>query len=193
MAAGSAQAQLPIRQFSQDIVAAVQANPTVVVIGETGSGKTTQIAQVWQRLRVRAGACRRVHAAPAHVPQPLLLHAPPRSCWSQGLLGMARLPSRSPDAWCVRHAHSRAPALAAASTPHCHVAGTACMRTAHRHLVRAWPAQAAVTVAKRVAEEMGVQLGREVGYAVRFEDCTCPDTRIKYLTGAWPGVWQGAG
>lgn len=45
------------------------------------------------------------------------------------------------------------------------------------------PSQAAVTVAKRVAEEMGVQLGMEVGYTVRFEDCSCPDTQIKYLTG----------
>lgn len=43
--------------------------------------------------------------------------------------------------------------------------------------------QAAVTVAKRVAEERGVSLGTEVGYAVRFEDCSCSTTRIKYLTG----------
>jgi len=31
---------------------------------------------------------------------------------------------------------------------------------------------AAVTVAKRVSEEMNVKLGEEVGYAIRFEDCT---------------------
>jgi len=47
----------------------------------------------------------------------------------------------------------------------------------HHHI------QAAVTVAKRVAEEKQVALGKEVGYAVRFEDCSCPDTKIKYLTG----------
>lgn len=41
---------------------------------------------------------------------------------------------------------------------------------------------AAVTVAGRVAEEMGVKLGQEVGYAIRFEDRTCPATEIKYLT-----------
>lgn len=35
---------------------------------------------------------------------------------------------------------------------------------------------AAMSVAKRVAEEMGVQLGEEVGYAIRFEDCTSPNT-----------------
>ena len=31
---------------------------------------------------------------------------------------------------------------------------------------------AAMSVAKRVSEEMTVQLGEEVGYAIRFEDCT---------------------
>ena len=31
---------------------------------------------------------------------------------------------------------------------------------------------AAMSVAKRVSEEMGVKLGEEVGYAMRFEDCT---------------------
>jgi ATP-dependent RNA helicase DHX8/PRP22 len=39
-----------------------------------------------------------------------------------------------------------------------------------------------MSVAKRVAEEMGVQLGEEVGYAIRFEDCTSPNTQIKYMT-----------
>jgi len=31
---------------------------------------------------------------------------------------------------------------------------------------------AAMSVAKRVSEEMGINLGDEVGYAIRFEDCT---------------------
>lgn len=31
---------------------------------------------------------------------------------------------------------------------------------------------AAMSVAKRVSEEMGCCLGDEVGYAIRFEDCT---------------------
>lgn len=31
---------------------------------------------------------------------------------------------------------------------------------------------AAMSVAKRVSEEMGVELGQEVGYAIRFEDVT---------------------
>ena len=41
---------------------------------------------------------------------------------------------------------------------------------------------AAMSVAKRVAEEVGCKLGQEVGYTIRFEDCTSPETRIKYMT-----------
>ena len=41
---------------------------------------------------------------------------------------------------------------------------------------------AAMSVAKRVSEEMGVNLGGLVGYAIRFEDCTSKDTVIKYMT-----------
>lgn len=41
---------------------------------------------------------------------------------------------------------------------------------------------AAMAVAKRVSEEMGVRLGQEVGYCIRFEDYTSPRTIIKYMT-----------
>ena len=39
-------AQLPVRGFSERIVTAVRDNPFTIIIGETGSGKTTQISQV---------------------------------------------------------------------------------------------------------------------------------------------------
>ena len=38
-----------------------------------------------------------------------------------------------------------------------------------------------MSVAKRVAEEFGCRLGQEVGYTIRFEDCTSPETVIKYV------------
>uniref|UniRef100_L7M0F3 RNA helicase n=1 Tax=Rhipicephalus pulchellus TaxID=72859 RepID=L7M0F3_RHIPC len=41
---------------------------------------------------------------------------------------------------------------------------------------------AAITVADRVALEMGVEIGGLVGYSVRFDDTTSHATRIKYLT-----------
>lgn len=37
---------LPIREYTDKIVDAVSNNPVTIVIGETGSGKTTQISQV---------------------------------------------------------------------------------------------------------------------------------------------------
>ena len=43
--------------------------------------------------------------------------------------------------------------------------------------------QAAVSVARRVAQERDCELGQEVGYAVRFEERASSRTRIKYLTG----------
>ncbi|KAM6910016.1 pre-mRNA-splicing factor ATP-dependent RNA helicase DHX16 [Xenentodon cancila] len=41
---------------------------------------------------------------------------------------------------------------------------------------------AAMSVAARVAEEMSVKLGNEVGYSIRFEDCTSERTVLKYMT-----------
>lgn len=41
---------------------------------------------------------------------------------------------------------------------------------------------AAMSVASRVAQEMAVKLGNEVGYSIRFEDCTSERTVLKYMT-----------
>ena len=41
---------------------------------------------------------------------------------------------------------------------------------------------AAINVAKRVAEEMDVEFGGEVGYNVRFDDHTSDRTVLKYVT-----------
>lgn len=41
---------------------------------------------------------------------------------------------------------------------------------------------AAMSVAQRVAQEMDVELGEEVGYSIRFEDMTGPKTIMKYMT-----------
>ncbi len=55
--------------------------------------------------------------------------------------------------------------------------------------------QAALTVARRVAQEMGCPVGADVGYRVRFEERMSPSTRIVYLTGTGfatirsSGIW----
>ena len=41
---------------------------------------------------------------------------------------------------------------------------------------------AAMSVAARVAEEVGVRVGNEVGYSIRFEDCTSDKTVLHYMT-----------
>lgn len=98
---------LPIFQFRAELIEAVKNNQVLVVIGETGSGKTTQMTQYLaesgyaERKRIGCTQPRRV---------------------------------------------------------------------------------AAMSVAKRVAEEVGCNVGEEVGYTIRFEDCTSPATRIKYMT-----------
>ncbi|KAL7949360.1 P-loop containing nucleoside triphosphate hydrolase protein [Trichoderma barbatum] len=41
---------------------------------------------------------------------------------------------------------------------------------------------AAMSVAARVADEVGVKIGHEVGYSIRFEDCSSEKTVLKYMT-----------
>lgn len=98
---------LPIYKLKTELQQAIAQNQVLVVIGETGSGKTTQITQYMAEMGFTA----------------------------QGIIGCTQ-PRRV----------------------------------------------AAMSVAKRVAEEFGCRLGQEVGYTIRFEDCTSPETVIKYMT-----------
>nr|XP_054771735.1 ATP-dependent RNA helicase DHX33-like isoform X2 [Lytechinus pictus] len=41
---------------------------------------------------------------------------------------------------------------------------------------------AAISISTRVADEMGCELGTQVGYCVRFDDATSEQTKIKYMT-----------
>lgn len=41
---------------------------------------------------------------------------------------------------------------------------------------------AAISVARHVAQERNCELGAEVGYTVRFDDCTSKQTRLRYMT-----------
>ncbi|XP_060201491.1 pre-mRNA-splicing factor ATP-dependent RNA helicase DEAH10-like [Lycium barbarum] len=99
---------LPIAAVERRLLEEVRNNDTLIIVGETGSGKTTQIPQYL----FKGGFCR-----------------------DGGIIGITQ-PRRV----------------------------------------------AAITVAKRVAEECGVPLGQKVGYAIRFEDVTSGQTKIKYMT-----------
>jgi ATP-dependent helicase HrpA len=98
---------LPVAQRRGEILAALRAHRVVVVVGDTGSGKTTQLP----KMALQAAGDQR------------------------GAIGCTQ-PRR----------------IAAAS------------------------------VARRVAEEMKSELGRLVGYQVRFDDRTSRDTRLKFMT-----------
>ncbi|CAM9912006.1 unnamed protein product, partial [Phaeothamnion confervicola] len=98
---------LPIYRLKKELCEAIAKHRVLVVIGETGSGKTTQMTQYMAEMGFT----------------------------SSGIIGCTQ-PRRV----------------------------------------------AAMSVAKRVAEEFGCELGQEVGYTIRFEDCTSPDTVIKYMT-----------
>lgn len=98
---------LPVYAVKEELLKIIRENSVVIVVGETGSGKTTQLTQY--------------------------LHE---------------------DGFTKR--------------------GIICCTQPRR--------VAAMSVAKRVSEEMGVKLGDEVGYAIRFEDCTSDSTIIKYMT-----------
>ena len=98
---------LPIYKLRDELIKAVNDNQILIVIGETGSGKTTQITQYLSESGFTA----------------------------RGKIGCTQ-PRRV----------------------------------------------AAMSVAKRVSEEFGCRLGQEVGYTIRFEDCTSPETLIKYMT-----------
>ncbi|CAL8352741.1 unnamed protein product [Merluccius merluccius] len=98
---------LPIFAVRQQLLNIIRDNSIVIVVGETGSGKTTQLTQY--------------------------LHEDGYT--SYGMVGCTQ-PRRV----------------------------------------------AAMSVAKRVSEETASNLGEEVGYAIRFEDCTSEKTVIKYMT-----------
>lgn len=104
---------LPVWEYKSDFMRLLNTHQCVVLVGETGSGKTTQIPQ-----------------------------------------------------WCVEFA-------AMACLPGAKSKGVAC--TQPRRV-------AAMSVAQRVAEEMDVALGQQVGYSIRFEDCSGPQTVLKYMT-----------
>ncbi|KAG0206136.1 DEAH-box ATP-dependent RNA helicase prp43 [Mortierella sp. GBA30] len=101
--------KLPVNKHRKEFLDLVQNNQVVILVGETGSGKTTQI------------------------PQFMVFDDLP------GLKGKK----------------------------------IAC--TQPRRL-------AAMSVAQRVAEEMDVVMGQEVGYNIRFEDCTSEKTMLQYMT-----------
>lgn len=146
--------RLPIYAHRTQLLYLVEGHATTVIVGETGSGKTTQIPQYLHE----AGVCR----------------GGPRMGGMTGeQLGCCRGRCiEGTGASCHRSTGSPPPATHPPANLHTRCAGW----TQGGNLVACTQPRrvAAMTVAQRVAEEMGCRLGQEVGYGIRFEDITTP-------------------
>jgi HrpA-like RNA helicase len=136
-------------QYREEILQAVRQHATVVVVGETGSGKSTQIPQFLSDALSQGRLFSR-HAASvatnSNTDESVRSNIAPKDDATKGK---------------VKTVSPRPTGIVACTQP--------------RRV-------AAVTVAKRVAAEKGGKIGEEVGYAIRFDDCSSSRTRIKYLT-----------
>jgi len=121
---------LPIYRFREDLMNAIRDHQVLIIEGETGSGKTTQLTQYLYE----EGYCE------ADIEED-------EDDNEIDLPGVKKKTKKKMMIGC----------------------------TQPRRV-------AAMSVAARVAEEMNVKLGREVGYSIRFEDCSSERTIIKYMT-----------
>jgi len=168
---------LPVYALKQELINAVTENQILVVIGETGSGKTTQMTQVHTKqqqqqhtLSKQASTISLSHTSPSS-PPPF-----DDSVHGGGGLHLER--------------HHRLHTGTTPTSPPAHLLLTSSSPPPHLLLTSSSPPigctqprrVAAMSVSKRVAEEFGCRLGQEVGYSIRFEDCTSPETVIKYMT-----------
>lgn len=144
---------LPITACKDQLLKLIREHPVVVIIGETGSGKTTQLTQI-----LHEAGFGRENESQKNV--------------SYGT-NVADL-----DAFLGDDDNDDADEQVSIPTFLAAKGRTGLIGCTQPRRV------AAVSVAKRVAEEFGCTLGREVGYAIRFEDCTSDVTRIKYMTDA---------
>ena len=144
--------RLPIYVHRTELLYLVEAHATTVVVGETGSGKTTQIPQYLHE----AGEPR-ARGSGDEAP-----HPPAGPTLARGLAFAPPAPPPPP------HTHS----LGTHSRDARHAAG---WTRGDKMVVCTQPRRvAAMTVATRVADEVGCRLGQEVGYAIRFEDVSTP-------------------
>ncbi|PFH37997.1 helicase associated domain (ha2) protein [Besnoitia besnoiti] len=164
---------LPVYAVRDEFLEIVREHQIVVVVGETGSGKTTQLTQYL----FEAGYCSPPSLEPKPRPTESLLRLTRSTPFAQPM--KRRRTARGEAGAEEEESDATGNPLAAGDAP----AATAGVAQAITLIGCTQPRRvAAVSVAKRVADEVGTELGDEVGYAIRFEDCTSARTRIKYMT-----------
>jgi HrpA-like RNA helicase len=168
-----------------------------VVVGETGSGKTTQLPQYLLESGLadgRAGSSlARPHGGRAEAEEEREDEESPSET-SAARLAFASTVSRSHGVGTEMNEHRDTPSAARGDAEAAEENAEGPKRKAAKHTAyrsAAWKGAiavtqprrvAAITVARRVAQEMGVVLGGLVGYSVRFDECSSPQTRLKYMT-----------
>ncbi|CAM9241012.1 unnamed protein product [Ectocarpus sp. 4 AP-2014] len=148
---------LPIFAHKANIIRAVKDHQTVVVVGETGSGKSTQIPQFLYEAGITRGGAGWIPGGDSGEA-------------TTAARGSGKKRGRAPSQEDVLKGSS-----SRSSGDKRGFQGGLIACTQPRRV-------AAVTVAKRVAAEVGCDLGNTVGYTVRFDDRSSKSTRIKYMT-----------
>ena len=127
----------------------IHKSQTTILVGETGSGKTTQIAQF-------------IHdAGYTQTGKMVCCTQPRRYAFHRSLVDGAEMRQST-----VTLAADELKRRHGSTAKTC-----SCCLLPHR--------VAAMSVARRVADEMDVVLGEEVGYSIRFEECAGPKTKVK--------------
>lgn len=149
---------LPVGEARQAIVRMIRQHNAVILVGETGSGKTTQIPQyVWDDILSSR--------QPVHSKRALSgTSSSDHSCRHAGIDDAAHDKDHhgGSSSSTAHHGNDYQGALIVGCTQPRRVA--------------------AVSIARHVAHLRGCSVGEEVGYAVRFDDTCTPRTRIKYMT-----------
>lgn len=170
------QEKLPISRCRDQLMRVIREHPVTIVVGETGSGKTTQLTQYLYA----EGYGRRKRPADRydHVAETNGDSSSSSDSDSDGAVEASdKAETRRAQKAERRMRRDEASTQAPRARPVQRNVMIGC--TQPRRV-------AAVSVAKRVADEFGCVLGREVGYSIRFEDCTTAGvTRIKYMTDAF--------
>ncbi|MDR1118988.1 MAG: hypothetical protein LBL01_06805, partial [Bifidobacteriaceae bacterium] len=184
--------ELPVSAKRAEIARAIAANQVVIVSGETGSGKTTQIPKILLELGYGGGRpagdllpdAAPSAPAPSAAGSPNTGHVPPRGRGTPpDGAGPAGRGGSQPSAFGAGSSANDAPQpplgpQAGSKT------GDGPPRSRRRRMIaHTQPRRiAARTVAERIAQELDTPLGGEVGYQVRFTDHSGPQTRLKVMT-----------
>lgn len=78
--------QLPVKQFQEEVMDAIDHNPVVIIRGATGCGKTTQVPQYILDSFIKGGRASDCNIVVTQVTLQRALSGPNRMSWNQNLM-----------------------------------------------------------------------------------------------------------